>query len=277
MCIKQRGFTLIELIMVMVLMGILTAVSLVFILQPFQAAADLERRASLVDAADLALNRMTREARNALPNSVRVHNASHVEFVSTVGGGRYRRLPATDGSGQILIPAKPAGDFDVLGALFGAIQPLAAGTNCAGGSGHCVSIYNTGQPGFDVYQQQNIAAIEAITISNGTTTISYVSGQPGSPAFATHSPQQRFYIVGEVVSYVCAAGQLRRHSGYGLHADMPPPLTGGELVATNVDDCQFSYAAGTSARRGLLTLRLDFERGGERIFLLAQSQVLNAP
>ncbi len=272
MFINQRGFTLIEMITVMVLMGILGAVLVVFLVQPFRAAADLELRASLVDSADLALNRMTREARNALPNSVRVHSAGHVEFVTTAGGGRYRRLPAEDGSGVALIPAQSAGSFDVLGELFGPIQARAAGTDCGTAVGHCISVYNTGQPGFDVYQQQNIAAL---TPDSNGATLHYNSGLSG-PAFATHSPQQRFYIVGEVISFVCVGDQLRRYSGYGLQAGTPT-LTGGELIAANVDDCQFIYTPGTSTRRGLLTLRLDFERGGESVFLLAQSQVMNAP
>ena len=128
---SPRGFTLIELILVIVLIGILSVVATVFILPPFQAAADIERRATLVDAADLAVNRITREVRNALPNSLRV-SANQIEFISTVTSGRYRRLPAPGGGSDIFVPGRSNGSFDVLGGLIdsGAITPRGAGIDC---------------------------------------------------------------------------------------------------------------------------------------------------
>ncbi|QOC23828.1 type II secretion system protein [Wenzhouxiangella sp. AB-CW3] len=268
----QGGFTLIELILVMVLVGILAAVSVTFILPPFQAAADLERRAALVDSADLALNRMTREARSALPNSVRVSpDNQQVEFVTTLTGGRYRRLPTPGDNSDPFVPAQSSGSFDVLGGLIDAdeVQERDAGRSCGYGNGHCLSVYNTGQPGFDVYSGQNIAAIT--NASSGS--ISYDSGG-SDPAFATHSPNQRFYVVDTVVSYVCEGNQLLRFSDYGIDSS---PSGSPALVTGNIESCQFSYAEGTSARRGLLTLRLDLADGGEQIFLVAQAQVLNSP
>ena len=263
--------------MVIVLVGILSAVLVVFIVTPFQAARDIERRADLVDAADLALNRITRELRSALPNSVRVHGNGHLEFISTVTGGRYRRLPEPGGGSDIFVPARSSDSFDVLGGLIDAAQVVtrAPGFNCGTAAGHCLSVFNTGQPGFNAYAGDNLAAI--ITTSAGS--ISYDRGVSG-PAFATHSPQQRFFVVDSVISYVCnpATGELRRHTDYGLGTSTPNlPANGGELVVTRVADCQFTYAPGTATRRGLVSLRLDLEDEGERVFLLVQTQVLNTP
>lgn len=273
----QRGFTLIELIMVMVLVSILSVVSVVFILEPFRAAEDIERRAALVDATDLALTGISREARNALPNSLRVHGPQHLEFITTMAGGRYRRLPepGPGGSASIFVPARAADSFDILGGLMGAdgVTPRSPGINCANGAGHCLSVFNTGQPGFDAYQGQNVAAIVHIT----GASLEYDTGGTG-PAFATHSPSQRFFVIDTVVSYRCQDGQLRRFSGYGLQGGIPSlPAGGGELVADNVADCQFTYNPGTATRRGLLTLQLGLSREGESVSLLAQTQVMNAP
>ncbi len=269
------GFTLIEMIMVIVLLGILSTVLIVFIITPFQAARDLELRADLVDAADLALNRMTRELRGALPNSVRILGPGHIEFIGTVTGGRYRRLPAPGGGSDLFVPARSSDSFEVLGGLNDAAQVTARapGFDCGTAAGHCLSVFNTGQPGFNAYAGDNLAAITAASGSS----ISYDRGVSG-PAFATHSPQQRFFVVDTSVSYVCSAGELRRHAGYGLSSGTPTlPTTGGELVASRIVDCQFSYLPGTATRRGLVSLRLDLAEGGERVFLLVQAQVLNTP
>jgi MSHA biogenesis protein MshO len=248
------------------------------VLPPFRAALDLENRADLVDAADSALATIDREARNALPNSIRVHAASgdaHVEFITTRTGGRYRRLPAPGGGSDPFVPARSADTFDVPGGLIdaGAVQTRAPGTNCGGASGDCLSVYNTGQPGFDAYRGQNIAAVTTAS-PNG---VGYDSGTAG-PAFAAHSPSQRFYIVDDVVSYVCDidGGRLLRFSGYGLQPGTPSPV-GGELLAENVTGCDFRYDPGTSTRRGLLTLRLDLQRDGDAVFLIEQIQIMNAP
>lgn len=283
----RRGYSLIELITVMALLGALVAVAGVFIVQPFRASTDIGRRAALVDQADLALARIAREVRTALPNSVRVSDDGTrfaVELVSTRTGGRYRRLPATGGGGDTLNRAQAADSFDALGGLpaIADVVTGAPGTDCAGGGRDCISIYNTGQAGFDVYDGDNLAAVTATTDNAGTDQLAHDSGGAG-PAFAAHSPRQRFFVVDDVVSYVCdlGANRLLRYAGYGLRPAQP--LADGDfgvapaLVADAVSACTFDYQAGTSSRQGLLTMRIELSRGGETVALLGQAHVVNAP
>lgn len=284
---RDRGYSLIELIMVMVLIGALVAVAAVFIVQPFRAGTDIGTRAALVDQADLALDRITREVRTALPNSVRVTDDGTrfaVELVGTRTGGRYRRLSAAGGGGDTLNRAQAADTFDVLGGLpaIADVVTGAAGTDCANGDRDCISIYNTGQAGLDAYDGDNLAALTGKTDNAGTDQLAYDTGGAG-PAFAAHSPRQRFFVVDDVVSYVCDLGDnsLWRYATYGLDTDQP--LADGEfgvtpaLVADAVSACGFSYQPGTASRQGLLTLRLELTRGGETITLHAQAHVVNAP
>lgn len=247
----ERGFTLIELVMVMVLVSIMSVIGVSIILPPFEAAAGMERRARLVDNADLALGRISHEVRGALPNSVQA-SGNQLTFIPVVTGGRYRRLPG-DGSNNLLVPARISGNFDVLTPL----EP-------AGLSGLQISIYNTGQPGFNAWTGDHLATITGASAGN----IVYNNAR-----FSTHSPRQRFYIIDQAVSYICSAGQLRRYR----HALNATPSGSGELVSADVSDCKFVYNPGSSSRRSLLTASLTLSRGGENISLLVQAQVSNSP
>lgn len=284
---RQRGYTLIELITAMVLIGALVGVSAVFLVEPFRASRDISQRAALTDQADLVVDRVVREVRAALPNSVRVTSGggrTTVELVATRSGGRYRRLPAAGGGGDTLNRAQSSDSFDALGGLpsIASVATGSAGTDCANGSRDCMSVYNTGQSGFDVYERDNIAAITGTTDAAGTDQLSYDTGAPG-PAFAAHSPRQRFFVFDDVVSFVCdpGAGRLLRYATYGLQSTQPVADgdfgVSAEIVADDLSACSLQYQPGPASRQGLLTIDIELIRGGESVSLFAQAHVVNVP
>ena len=92
---KTAGFTLVEMVVVIAIVGILAAAATQLIRNPAQAFIDSENRANLTDRADTALRRMARDIRNALPNSVRTTTNgadSFIEFVPVKSAGRYLSL-----------------------------------------------------------------------------------------------------------------------------------------------------------------------------------------
>jgi prepilin-type N-terminal cleavage/methylation domain-containing protein len=144
--IKFRGFTLIELIMVIVIVGILATMTTKIITSPVSSYLDLQRRTTLVDTAELALRRMQRDIRRALPNSVRITGGGTVlELLHVEDGGRYRaRQDISAATG--LCASTPVGDildftladdcFEVTGSLK-TFNPLAT-------SSESLIIYNLG-------------------------------------------------------------------------------------------------------------------------------------
>ncbi len=197
---NMRGFTLIELVMVIVLIGALSSVASIFIVGPVQGFMDSNRRAELVDIAETALQRMTREVHDALPNSVRISDNGTqfaVEYLSTLTGGRYRALQATGGPSNKLNFNASSDSFDVLGGLpdFGDID-AAGGTgqaNCLNNTVDCLVIYNTGTTATDynAYNGDNIAAITAVSNTSMTFNNSDIPGW----SFPAKSPGNRFFVV----------------------------------------------------------------------------------
>ncbi len=275
------GYTLIELIMVMVMLAGLVVAASVFIVTPFRVSQDIDRRTELVDLAQLTLSRITREIRRALPNSVRIDGSGRVvEFLYTRSGGRYRRQPDGGGGGQVLDVNANAGTFDVLGTLPNRSEMITGGAgDCATSLADCVAVYNTGAGSTDAFGLLNVATLTAHT----ATSLSYASANPAG--FPTHSPSQRFFVIEGPVTYRCTlggpgAGALRRHVNYGLFAVQPTDLAtlgAGSLLADHIDACSFTYQSGAGSRHGLLTVNLTLRDGDESVSLLQQVHVVNVP
>ncbi len=280
---NKNGFTLIEMIIVILVVGILSSVLFTVLRGPMQAFIDVEKRIRLVDIADTALQRMTREIRLALPNSIRVTGGTTVEFLRTLDGGRYRAKP---GGGAAVCPGgfPPAQDrlnfalasdcFEILGALnnvptsFGATQ-----AECLASTADCLVIYNTGQLTADAYNGDNIAVITAATTANYITFA-------GAPPFPYRSPRQRFFIVDTPVSFVCdtGTGQIRRIDDYPVNTGVGAAT--GNLLVNQVSACSFSYNPGSARRAGLVTLSItiqDSSLAGGSVTLLQQAHVDNQP
>lgn len=287
-CHPGAGFTLIELVVVIVIVSILAGVVAPLIARPTAAFIAETRRGALIDTAETALDRMSEEIRLAVPNSVRIDATSHaVEFLRTVDGGRYRARDRDK-----LDFTTPDASLDIIGNLTTCAQldvsPLVP--DCANGVGYCMVVDNLGAgTASDAYAGNNIAPIQSCVsggavAGDGSDHITLAS----SMRFPQPSPNQRFQIVDTPITFLCdtRAKTLRLYEHYEIRADQADvdsaaELTGlpvnpaeSSLLAQGVSACKFGYDA---AATHLLTVSLTIARDNDSITLRRKIRVPNQP
>lgn len=282
---RQRGFTLVELVMVITLAGAVAVMVATALSRPLEGFVAQSRRAELVDLAVGALNRMARDIRLAVPNSVRLSGNSAVEMFNVLNAGRYRPN-RVGGEGLILAPGtNPA--CTASGNNCSALQVLAPNLSSAGA--RWLVLYNIGAEsggnpvsGANVWAPANPGVItpDGTTFTSaalaGNETLLTLAPPGGSFTFAYASPQRRFYLADQIVGYRCdtAAGQLLRFT----RSLRTPAFDGSSAVqASHVTACSMQYQAGSTQRAGLVTLHLQLTLEGESIELFQQVHVDNAP
>ena len=274
---RQCGFTLVEMIIVIVITGIIAGIVAMFIRRPIEAYVDSARRAALTDAADTAARFAERELQGALPNSVIASGAGDVlEFVPIAAAGRYRAEAGIGAAEQDPLDFSNAADtsFSVLG------PPVTVR------AGDSLVVYNLGIANAASVYDSPMTVRRAIPAAGaGLSTITFTGTGTALPF---PSPGSRFQIVGTPVAYACdlANSTLWRFSGYGWGLAAHPPslatlngLAGvtRSVVANHVSACGFSYAPGALQRFGLVSTTLSLTQEGETVRLQSQINVDNVP
>jgi MSHA biogenesis protein MshO len=299
----QRGFSLVEMIVVIVITGIIGGVVAMFIRAPVQGYMDSARRAEMTDIADTALRRMARDIRTAVPNSVRIPVAAgstYIEFLPTKAGGRYRANPAGLGgcgaAGDDLSFTAADTCFEIIGT------PIAFVRGATDPTSDQIVVGSTQSDGNAPYQDPTGAACN---VPATTTCIRRSVSAAGAgllarvvvnslyplPAFA-ELPSQHFDVVPndqQAVTYACVGtlvtldanndgqAQLMRYWNYGFNNVQPvPPLAGGAILANRVSNCNIVYNL-ANQRSGLVAITLGITRGGESVSLYQEIHVNNIP
>jgi MSHA biogenesis protein MshO len=241
-----RGFSLIEMIIAITVLGILSASTAVFLRGPIASYFDVERRAGLADAGELAMAKMTQEISRAVPNSVRVAPAGggfYLEFLPVISEGRYRIA----GPGNVL-------NFGVANSVFDVL--------CAPPAVPCPSpgnwvVVNNHLPGANVWAGNSRAALVGMAGNTLTHT---------SQTFPADAPDHRFQIAGNPVTYFCdpVAGTLQRYNGYNISPVQPQPPAGApDTLATQITACGATFFPGNLRHAGVLALSLTFSNAGD--------------
>ena len=254
----QVGFTLIELIMVIVILGILALGTTRYIVQSMEQYTQSADRAKLIAAGRIAVEKMTRRLRNALPNSVRVSTSgSCIEYFPVLGASSYEGvLPA---SVSTLITAS----FTLSSAAqnYAVIAALAPS-----------ELYK------DSYSASEVIAQTTITGTGARTDIPLQSEH----SFTRTSPTQRVYLVGKPERFCASSNALTFYAGYNIDNTFVESNPGGTdtLIAESIDitDPQvFEYVPGTQVRNALVNVSLNLLRSGDPVKISHTVQIRNVP
>ena len=282
-----RGFTLIELVVVMVITVIMSVSLVVFFRPAIDSYFQSQYRDDLMQAADNAIMHMSMDVRAAVPNSVRTPNNQCFEFVPSVGGGRYRAGPDTvndatcsgAGCSAWVDTSAATSSFDVL---------QHSGRDAQVGDWVVINNQNAN----DVYAGLNRSQITAVStpaVTLGVRRFSINSLQV-SPGY----DGARYQVVSnneQSVTYSCVGadgtlnangngkGELRRLIGTFNGTAPTTCPSSGYVVTRNVLSCNFVYDPnqGATQQSGFVWMQIEVARAGEKATLSMGAHVSNVP
>lgn len=274
---SSRAFTLVELIMVIVVLGILATGSVRFISQSAQGLVDTTERQAMASSATIAVEKILRAVRRALPNSVRNFSDGGNECLELV--------PIAHSSEYISIPiASDAQRFNAI-SFVGAL---------AGGESGFVAVYpNSLASVYDTTTANYVRAVSSDRATSGvvgvpTANLQEIVFDGGADyRFPTESPRKRFFLVDQPISFCDDAnGRLWRYQNYGFHNDssgsIPTTGTNRILIADSLqaNSLSFNISPAQLQRNAVVRMSLTIARPGsatERVDISQEVQLRNAP
>lgn len=265
------GFTLIEMILVIVLLGIISAVLAPVITSNVTAYHDTRTRSDLVARGRVALERLTREIHLAIPNSLRLVSGTTntIEFVTISTGGRYVDRDDT------LITAGSCPTARRFRIGFSLSQLCLLHPNAAG------------NPPFAANDILVIGNTSPGSLENGNTRVQITAVTQATPiwtasfnnfTFNDASPGKHYSIVDSSHEVGLVNGSLRWRRSTGIQAaeyDDGIDVSGADaLLIDNVGSIQFRYDA---AADGILKVELTLTDGDESVELFEEIYVRNTP
>lgn len=266
---RAAGFTLVELIIVIVLLAIVATISVQFVALSTRGAIDVSSRQQRALTGVVISEHITRSLRAALPTSIRASvDGSCIEWMPIRAASNYLDLPK--GSSPSSFEAVPLADGE---AAAGRIVVYGYGSN----------VYDLSNPG-PVSPPASMPAGSP----PGTPSVTVTFDGGANHRFPAKSPEKRFYVVGDPVA-LCQSGRwLYRYSNYGINeavaSGLPSTHPGREVLAATLEDdpldsLVFEVTPPTLQRGAVVSFSfvLEDDETGESTAISQEVQVRNVP
>lgn len=249
-----------------------------FIADSVEGFSTSSNRSRLAGSGRAALDRMTFEIHNALPNSVRVTAAAPngdqcIEFMPALKATTYINPP---------IRGTGATSFDVINFDSLTAHPSPAGIYAAIYPINTDELYN--------YDDNlgPLALIDSISDTGGLDGKMTVT-LDASHRFDKRSPNNRLFLVDEPVSFCVVGEKLYRYSNYGVEATqctpatldcLPSTLPDRALLADSIDNAgatAFSLGAATTRRNAIVSFDILMTSQGDIVQLNHEVLTHNVP
>lgn len=263
-CRAQQGFTLIELIVTIVLIGILGTGISSFIGNTTKGMLDTADRSQVSTIAWLVSENLSRHLRHALPNSVRTSaDGSCLEYIPIYAGTDYLLAPVAVSASQFeVVP------FSNLAAGFNfATQPLR------------VAIYPTTLAGLYNLSSSGVISSAVSQLSAATTANALNLQMSASHQFPSDSPSKRLFLVDQPVMFCFQSGMLYRYDSYGFNNSFTiSGLNNQTVFGSKVYLGEFSYSSATLQRNAVINISfaISFADGSQQA-VNQEVQIRNVP
>lgn len=248
---KRKGFSLVELIIVIVIIGIVSISTMQFIKFGAQIYATSTERDEVVAQARFALLRLSKELRQATPNSIRVQ-------AGNISGQAFQCIEFTPFKASSIYVNNPPLDTSSAGDLI----VIAFNNEDKAFENDRVTLYP--QSPADIYDLSNnrVRLLSADPVEEETNKTQRWSFDNG---FAVASPTQRLFVLNNSPISFCVEGDsLYYYQGYDFEVNQPTPsllhvLDGvkGQLLARYISDhLAFEFNDASLTRNAIVNIRL---------------------
>lgn len=271
---RNKGFSLIELVAVIVIMGIMATASVEYIRIGSQIYIEASVRQKTLGQSRFIVERLTREIRASVPSSVRIITSSDntescIEFIPIKASGAYR----TDDQ-AVIAPFAPESRATMEAISWNG--GYTAGDNLYIYATQSAHMYGAAS------RSAVIASVAADAVNNEQIAITFAA----NAMFPKESPRQRYYTADHSISFCIDDDKIYRYQLTSFSAGQLLPstgLTGGVLMAEGISNSlstepAFSYNTAAHTRNSVVNLYLEFAANqDENMFFNHEVHIANVP
>ena len=261
-CYRDKGFTLVELILVLVILSIVTAIGTQFLSTALNSYHQAQFRVKLIAKGRVSIEQIVRQLRMAVPNSVRLSTSQDcIEFLPIVAGASYEgELPDAGNSAEAISSISTS--HSILG--------LGTPAHVIVGAAQASEIYTTASPSSRV----GVGSLGTAPYTNIPLISPHI--------FLQNSINKRLYLASNPKRFCVSGTDLIHYTNYGFQttnvSDIPP---GGNsiLMAQSVtaQGSAFSLSNDSQDRNTSINIALRFNEGTESVDLFQTVLIRNVP